>query len=345
MMDIKRKAISILTGISFIGAGVFLPIAAYGATVNEIQAQINALLVELQAMQSQSAQVSVGAVSSGCSFTRNLTVGSRGDDVKCLQKYLNMASYSVASSGAGSSGNESTYFGLATKSALARWQAANGISPASGYFGPISRAKYGSLAKPAVITEIPVPAAPPEVLPAIPVIATPTPVVVPEPVLPNPFESTLKIEMTLNSMTLSSYGEKTLAIIKLSSDEKIGITRIRFINKGTFRNSYITNFKLLANSDSGPLVSETGGSADGTVEFNLVSDSSKVDKGLLVSGNTYYLRGYLNVPAYGSEKPYIRMDLESASDISAHDYNNLNRAATITGNNSFPIRGPQITAF
>jgi hypothetical protein len=36
------------------------------------------------------------------------------------------------------------YFGALTKSAVMKWQAAVGISPAAGYFGPISRAKLAS---------------------------------------------------------------------------------------------------------------------------------------------------------------------------------------------------------
>lgn len=86
------------------------------------------------------AAVSGGPVSTGSyTFTRNLTVGSTGEDVRELQKFLNANGFTVSSSGAGSAGSESTYFGPATRAALAKYQAANGISPAAGYFGPITR--------------------------------------------------------------------------------------------------------------------------------------------------------------------------------------------------------------
>jgi peptidoglycan hydrolase-like protein with peptidoglycan-binding domain len=80
-----------------------------------------------------------------CDFDRPLFVGVRGDDVRCLQRYLNAGGFTVAQSGRGSSGNESVYFGPLTKNAVARWQATHGVSPALGYFGPISQAAYRAL--------------------------------------------------------------------------------------------------------------------------------------------------------------------------------------------------------
>ena len=81
-----------------------------------------------------------------CTFTRDLYLGISGDDVKCLQQYLNDGgNATIATSGAGSPGNETTYFGSLTRNAVIRWQSANGVSPAAGYFGSISRAKYNEL--------------------------------------------------------------------------------------------------------------------------------------------------------------------------------------------------------
>lgn len=73
------------------------------------------------------------------SFTRDLRQGSNGEDVRSLQIYLNTHGFSVASTGAGSPGNETAVFGGLTRAALVRFQAANGIVPAVGYFGPITR--------------------------------------------------------------------------------------------------------------------------------------------------------------------------------------------------------------
>ena len=77
-------------------------------------------------------------------FTRNLTISSTGEDVRQLQVFLNNNGYTVANTGTGSPGFESAYFGELTRAALARYQAANGISPAVGYFGPITRAHINS---------------------------------------------------------------------------------------------------------------------------------------------------------------------------------------------------------
>jgi hypothetical protein len=99
---------------------------------------------------SSSASVSVSAPSvtasvvtstpSVSSFTRDLFVGVVGDDVKALQAFLNTHGFAVAVSGVGSSGMETTTFGGLTRAAVARFQAANGIAPAVGRFGPLTRA-------------------------------------------------------------------------------------------------------------------------------------------------------------------------------------------------------------
>lgn len=68
-------------------------------------------------------------------FTRDLTLGSVGEDVRLLQQLLNAKGYTVASEGAGSPGRESTYFGEATRAAVVRLQLAEGVSPALGYVG------------------------------------------------------------------------------------------------------------------------------------------------------------------------------------------------------------------
>lgn len=77
---------------------------------------------------------------SAVSFSRSLTVGSTGNDVRVLQKYLNAKGYTLALTGPGSLGNETETFGALTRAALVRFQKEHGIVPAVGFFGPITRA-------------------------------------------------------------------------------------------------------------------------------------------------------------------------------------------------------------
>ncbi|MEK7612575.1 MAG: chitobiase/beta-hexosaminidase C-terminal domain-containing protein [Patescibacteria group bacterium] len=73
-------------------------------------------------------------------LTRDLEVGIYGEDVRTLQVFLNGHGFPIASSGTGSPGNETTYFGALTKAALIKFQIAKGISPAAGYLGQKTRA-------------------------------------------------------------------------------------------------------------------------------------------------------------------------------------------------------------
>jgi peptidoglycan hydrolase-like protein with peptidoglycan-binding domain len=84
------------------------------------------------------------AQTSDCGFTRDLTVGVDGEDVRCLQRYLNANGFQIAASGAGAPGSETSLFRAGTAAAVAKWQAANGIS-GTGTFGPVSRTKYRAL--------------------------------------------------------------------------------------------------------------------------------------------------------------------------------------------------------
>lgn len=81
----------------------------------------------------------VSASTGGSLPAGDLDIGSSGDTVITLQKYLIQAASGVAATrlaGVGATG----YFGVITKAALIEYQVAVGISPISGYYGPITRA-------------------------------------------------------------------------------------------------------------------------------------------------------------------------------------------------------------
>lgn len=131
---IAAAALTVTTGVWMSGA---LFLVANAQSASTIQAQINALMAQIQQLQSQLS--TTGGSTTSYNFTRNLTVGSRGDDVSALQQMLiNGGQLTAVSAPTG-------YFGSATKAALAKWQAANGVSPAVGYFGPLTRAKVVSV--------------------------------------------------------------------------------------------------------------------------------------------------------------------------------------------------------
>ncbi len=108
--------------------GLSMVAPASAVTVAELQAQINALMAQLSALQG-------GTTSVGTTFTADLTVGSTGAQVSALQQVLVSNGYLVMPSGVAMG-----YFGSLTKSAVMKWQAAVGL-PSTGFFGPMSRAK------------------------------------------------------------------------------------------------------------------------------------------------------------------------------------------------------------
>lgn len=81
-------------------------------------------------------------ISNECGFSRTLEMGVDGEDVRCLQKFLNETGYTVAETGPGSPGNETSLYRTLTEEAVVAWQQAKNVSPASGVFGPVSQAAY-----------------------------------------------------------------------------------------------------------------------------------------------------------------------------------------------------------
>jgi peptidoglycan hydrolase-like protein with peptidoglycan-binding domain len=132
----------VITGFAALALLVSLaPVGVGAQTTADLQAQIAALLAQVNAL---TAQLNAGAAVTA-TFTRDLTLGSTGADVQALQRWLNANGYLVASVGPGAPGQETMYFGGLTKAAVARFQAANNISPAVGYFGPITRSAVNAM--------------------------------------------------------------------------------------------------------------------------------------------------------------------------------------------------------
>lgn len=110
---------------------------AKAQSVADLQAMVQQLLAQIAALSGGSSTTGGACFT----FTRNHQMGDTGGEVMEIQKYLNSHGAVIAASGAGSPGNETAYFGSLTRAAVSKFQAANGITPTAGYWGPVTRAK------------------------------------------------------------------------------------------------------------------------------------------------------------------------------------------------------------
>ncbi len=138
--SIKKVAVVGLAALVLIGP---MPVSA--STNAELQAQLNALIVQLT--QLQAAASAQGNTSynrggnsnngngNGCSFTRTIRIGNRGTDVSCLQGYLIEEGYlKVSASG---------YFGTLSSAAVRAWQVDHELA-STGTFGRDEQAAYNA---------------------------------------------------------------------------------------------------------------------------------------------------------------------------------------------------------
>jgi len=125
-------------------------------TIEELKAEIIRITNLINQLQAELAKITKGKIS-GCainSFERNLKLGMKGSDVKCLQIILNSDPQTkVAEIGSGSPGKETDYFGPLTKSAVIRFQekyaseilTSSGLQKGTGYVGSATRQKLNQL--------------------------------------------------------------------------------------------------------------------------------------------------------------------------------------------------------
>jgi len=138
----KNKLVSVaLTATTLMWAVGVAALPVANADTASTQAQIQALLAQIAQLQAQmgTSSTTTGTTTSAYSFAKDLTLGSKGADVTALQQLLiSKGDLTVVSAPTG-------YFGAATQAALAKFQTANGITPAAGYFGPKTRAFVNSM--------------------------------------------------------------------------------------------------------------------------------------------------------------------------------------------------------
>ena len=148
----KNVAAVLLSVAMLLGVTFAFATPAQAQTLESLQAQIQLLLAQIAALQGGGSQQAGGLA---CTvFTRNHSQGDTGGEVMALQKFLNSVDGTqIATTGAGSPGNETSYFGGLTKAAVVKFQdkfAADvltpvGLSKGTGYWGASSRAKANAL--------------------------------------------------------------------------------------------------------------------------------------------------------------------------------------------------------
>lgn len=299
---VSAVALSITTAAWLMGA-VFVPVAS-AATVEELQVQINALLQKISELQGQLSQAQPSAAPA-YTFTKSLTIGSKGDDVTALQSYLESKGFLTMPTGVAKG-----YFGSLTQKAVAAWQAANGVSPASGYFGSISRAKYTALTAAAPTT------------PTTP--TTPTGPVAPATGL----AASLASDNPAAGSLVAGASQVKVLKIALTAGTSGGVTvnTIKFTKSGVVSDTAINNAYL---TDDGKVIAQYSSISGGVITF------SNINLGIN-AGQTKSLSLRLDPASSGiTAGNTISYNVSSASDISAVD----SSSNAITASGTFPLMG------
>ncbi len=136
----------ILGGVAVLLAlSVFAPVQAQGQTTPvDNSAIIQQLLAQIAALQAQLMALQGGQTTPVCPiFSQNLQFGSTGSAVSVLQNFLMKEGFEVDPAEYKSEGGPA--FGESTAAAVVAFQQKYAVRPASGYFGPLTRAKANSL--------------------------------------------------------------------------------------------------------------------------------------------------------------------------------------------------------
>ena len=155
-----KKIVAFAAGLAIAFSGVFVS-SASAQTAEELQAQIASLLAMIANLQAQLGNTgdsttpapTTGGTCTAMQFTLTHKIGDRGGEVMNIQKFLNANGFTVATAGPGSMGQETSYFGPATKAAVIAFQNAYaaevlapvGLSTGTGYWGSSSRAKANAM--------------------------------------------------------------------------------------------------------------------------------------------------------------------------------------------------------
>lgn len=115
------------------------------ALKEQLLAQLKGLIEQLIALGGTPTPELLALVGGGAGdFARDLELGMEGEDVLKLQQFLVAQNKGPAAQALAAHG-VTDYFGPLTQAALAEFQAAVGITPAVGFFGPVTRSYINNL--------------------------------------------------------------------------------------------------------------------------------------------------------------------------------------------------------
>jgi len=284
------------------------PAVASAATVEELTAQINALLAQVSSLQ---ATANANASTASCStvFAKTLKLGMSDAEVKALQGVLNgNVATQVAASGVGSKGMETSYFGGLTKAAVIKFQEVyasdiltpNGLTKGTGLVGASTRAKLNSMCSSSSVTPV---------TPGVGMAAGVT--------------ATLDATSPLSSTLITPQGVATLAVFKIANGNATAakVTALKFKRVGISSDSTLNNVYLYNGSTR-------------------LTDSASVSQGNINFADSY---GIVTVPAMSSVAVAVRADI--ASGMNGQTLGVMLTDATVdTGTvGGLPISGAQHT--
>lgn len=276
-----------------------MSVGAQSVSIEQLLAQIAQLQSQLTSLQGGSTSGSTGVM---YTFTRNLQVGSTGEDVRMLQKALNAsADTRVASTGAGSPGGETTYFGPATKAAVIKFQnkyasevlTPSGLTSGTGFVGPASRAKLNSMSTGTGTN------------PTTPVTGT--------------MGVMLSSSSPAQGAVIAGQGLADLAHYTFTntSNTEAVVTKVVVNRAGISNDSSFTNIYLY---DGGKRLTDSASVSNGVITFN---DTS----------------GILRVPAGGSRTISVRADVSSSATGQVLAVALASVTSNVTTSGNFPIAG------
>ncbi|MFH0792056.1 MAG: peptidoglycan-binding domain-containing protein [bacterium] len=284
------------------------------ATVEELNAQIAALMAQLTQLQAQVATATGTPAASCYTFSVNLKSGMSHTDVKEMQKALNSdPATMVASTGVGSSGYETSYFGSLTLAAVNKFQTKYasevltplGLTGATGFVGASTRAKLNSMN-----------------------CGTTPPVVPPvNPPVTGGFSVALASDSPVTGTLVAGQSMATLAKLNLSNGgtAEVKVTNLKVKRMGVSADATLSNVYLF---DGATRLTDAASVSAGVLTFN---DSTGLVK---VAAGTVKTISVVADIATGSSGQTVGVSVVSATDVTSN-------ASSVNG--TFPVTGGTMT--